>query len=156
MATDHGNTVIADRESPARELGGAISGAAAAVRETARDDSAAAGRRRSAHLFRGGVSLATVGVFVVLVLGRRTALTRSLRRIGHPPWSWIVLGIALEVSSMTTFALMRRLLRVGGRSVGTGPMMATILAANTSLGALGFRCLNRSLLDGWLPERPSV
>jgi uncharacterized protein (TIRG00374 family) len=42
-----------------------------------------------------------------------------------------VLGIALEVSSMTAFAMMqRRLLRVGGRRVGSRSMMATILAAN--------------------------
>jgi hypothetical protein len=55
----------------------------------------------------------------------------SLGRIGHPHWSWIALGIAFEVSSMTTFAMMqRRLLGIGGRRVGTRPMMATIFAAN--------------------------
>ena len=31
-----------------------------------------------------------------MMCGRRSALTRSLRRIGHPQWSWIALGIALE------------------------------------------------------------
>ena len=88
-------------------------------------------RRRSARVLRGGVSVATVAAFVVLVLGKRTALTRSLGRIGHPQWSWIALGVLLEASSMATFAMMqRRLLRVGGRRVRTGPMMATILSAN--------------------------
>jgi putative heme transporter len=77
------------------------------------------------------MSAVTVAAFAALVLGRRSALTRSLGRIGHPLWSWIALGIALEVASMATFALMqRRLLGIGGRHVGTRPMMATILAAN--------------------------
>jgi uncharacterized protein (TIRG00374 family) len=87
--------------------------------------------RRSTHLLRGGVSVLTIAAFVVLVVERHAELTRSLGRIGHPQWSWIVLGIALEVSSMATFAMMqRRLLQVGGRRVGSGPMMATTLAAN--------------------------
>jgi len=88
-------------------------------------------RQQRSRLLRSGVSVATVAAFVVLVLGRREALARSLGRIGHTQWSWIALGIALEVASMTTFALMqRRLLRVGGRRVRTRSMMATIFAAN--------------------------
>jgi uncharacterized protein (TIRG00374 family) len=80
---------------------------------------------------RGGVFVVTASAFVVLVLGKRAALTKSIGRIGHPYWFWIAFGIALEVSSMTAFAMMpRRLLRIGGRQVGTRPMMATILAAN--------------------------
>ena len=132
MATDHADVVLADRESPTREPGSTVRGHAAAVPASERDVTAeATNRRRSSHLVRGGVSTVTVAAFVVLVLGRRTALTRSLGRIGHPQWSWIALGIALEASSMATFAMMqRRLLGVGGRRVGTGPMMATTLAAN--------------------------
>ena len=132
MATDHADVVLADRESPTREPGSTVRGHAAAVPASERDDTAeATNRRRSSHLIRGGVSTVTVAAFVVLVLGRRTALTRSLGRIGHPQWSWIALGIVLEASSMATFAMMqRRLLGVGGRRVGTGPMMATTLAAN--------------------------
>ncbi len=87
--------------------------------------------RRNAHLLRGGISVLTLAAFVVLILGKRTALTRSLGRIGHPQWTWIALGVLLEASSMATFAMMqRRLLGVGGRRVGTGPMLATTLAAN--------------------------
>jgi hypothetical protein len=132
MATDHAGVVLAERESPVREDGYTVSGRTAAVPASERDVTAdVSNRRRGAPLLRGGVSVLTVAAFVVLVLGRRTALTRSLGRIGHPQWSWIALGVLLEASSMATFAMMqRRLLRVGGRRVGTGPMMATILAAN--------------------------
>jgi uncharacterized protein (TIRG00374 family) len=133
MATDHADVVVvADREGPVREEGCTVRGQAAEVPESERDVKVdATNGRRSAHLLRGGASVLTVAAFVVLVLGRRTELTRSLGRIGHPLWSWIALGIALEVSSMTTFAMMqRRLLRIGGRRVGTRPMMATIFAAN--------------------------
>jgi putative heme transporter len=131
MATDQADVMLADRESLDRTRN-IVSGAGPAVPESERGLTANVTQRpRSAHLLRGVVSLLTVGAFVVLVLGRRTALTRSLGRIGHPRWSWIVLGIALEVSSMVTFAMMqRRLLRVGGSRVRTRPMMATTLAAN--------------------------
>jgi hypothetical protein len=132
MATDHADVALAERDSPIREGRSTVRGDATAVPASERDVTAdATNSRRSAHLLRGGVSVLTVAAFVVLVLGRRTALTRSLGRIGHPHWSWIALGVLLEASSMATFAMMqRRLLRVGGRRVGTGPMMATILAAN--------------------------
>ena len=131
MATDRTDVVV-DREAPVREDGCTVRCRAAAVRASERDVIAeATNRRSSARLLRAGVSVLTVAAFVLLVLGRRTELTRSLGRIGHPQWSWIALGIALEVSSMTTFAMMqRRLLRIGGRRVGTRSMMATIFAAN--------------------------
>jgi hypothetical protein len=132
MATDHADVALLERKSPFGEGRSAFCGGAAAVPAPERDVTAdATNGRRSAHLLRGGVSVLTVAAFVVLVVGRRAALTRSLGRIGHPQWSWVALGIALEVSSMATFAMMqRRLLRVGGRKVGSAPMMATILAAN--------------------------
>jgi uncharacterized protein (TIRG00374 family) len=132
MATDHADVAIAERESPIGEGRCTVRGDAAAVPAFERDITAdATNSRKSAHLLRGGVSVLTVAAFVVLVLGRRTALTRSLGRIGHPQWSWISLGVLLEASSMVTFAMMqRRLLRVGGRRVGTRPMMATTFAAN--------------------------
>jgi uncharacterized protein (TIRG00374 family) len=132
MATDHAGVVLSEREGAATEHGCNVSGHAAAVPESERHAKAnVPNGQRTAHLLRGGLSVLTVAAFVVLVVGKRTALTRSLGRIGHPQWSWIALGIALEASSMTTFAMMqRRLLRIGGRRVGTRPMMATILAAN--------------------------
>ena len=132
MATDHADVAISERDSPIREGRSTVRGDAAAVSASGRDITAdATNSRKSAHLLRGGVSVLTVAAFVVLVLGRRTALTRSLGRIGHPQWSWISLGVLLEASSMVTFAMMqRRLLRVGGRRVGTRPMMATTFAAN--------------------------
>ena len=132
MATDHADVVLSDRKSPVREDANTDRGDATAVPASERDIIAdPPNSRKSAHFLRGGVSVLTVTAFVVLVLGRRTALTRSLGRIGHPEWSWISLAVLLEASSMVTFAMMqRRLFRVGGRRVGTRPMMATTFAAN--------------------------
>jgi uncharacterized protein (TIRG00374 family) len=132
MATDHADAAPSDRKSPVRGGQSTVRGVAAASPESERDVKAdATNGLKRARALRGGVSVATVAAFVVLVLGRRTALTRSLGRIDHPQWSWISLGVLLEASSMATFAMMqRRLLRVGGRRVGTGPMMATTFAAN--------------------------
>jgi hypothetical protein len=77
------------------------------------------------------VSAVTAAAVVVLLFGKRADLTRSLERIGHPHWSFIAVGVVLEVTSMAAFAMMQsRLLRVGGTRVGTAPMMATIFAAN--------------------------
>src|ERR1700730_1138285 len=122
MATDHADVVLVEREGSVRESGCTVRGSTAGAPVSERHVKAdATNSRKSAHLLRGGVSVITLAAFVVLVLGKRTALTRSLGRIGHPQWSWIALGIALEVSSMTTFAMMqRRLLHIGGRRVGAG------------------------------------
>ena len=132
MATDHVDVSPSDRRSPIRERQSTVRGDAAAVPASERVVKAdVTSRLKRARVLRVGVSVATVAAFVVLVLGRRTALTKSLGRIGHPQWPWIALGILLEASSMATFAIMqRRLLRVGGRRVGTRPMMATTFAAN--------------------------
>jgi uncharacterized protein (TIRG00374 family) len=78
---------------------------------------------------RGGVFVVTAAAFVVLVLGKRAALTKAMGRIGHPQWFWITFGIALEMSSMTAVAMMQgRLLRIGGHQFGIRPMLATIFA----------------------------
>lgn len=137
MATEHADVALSERESPLREGRSTACGDAAAVPESERPESerdvkaGATNRQQRARLLRGGVSVATVAAFAVLVVGRRAALASSLGRIGHPEWSWIALGIALETLSMATFAMMqRRLLQVGGRRVGTRSMMATIFAAN--------------------------
>jgi hypothetical protein len=75
--------------------------------------------------------------FGVLILSKKHSLARSFTRIGHPRWSWVVVGVLLEGLSMTTFAMMQgRLLRVGGKRVGTRAMMATILAANSVSGSV--------------------
>lgn len=86
---------------------------------------------KAGHFVRAGVSIATVGVFALLILGKRASLSASLGRLGHPHWWWIPFAVALEAASMATFAAMqRRLLGVGGRRVGARAMMATIFAAN--------------------------
>ena len=92
---------------------------------------------RNARLLRNGFSILGLLAFGFVVLNKRTALARSFTRIGHPRWSWVALGIVLEALSMMTFAMMQsRLLRVGGKRVGTGPMIATTLAANSLSGSV--------------------
>src|ERR1700749_4262224 len=111
MATDHAGLVLAERECTVREGRSTVRDDAAVVPAPEGDVTAEApDRRRSARLVRGGISLLTLAAFVVLGLGRRTALTRSLGRIDHPQWSWIALGVGLEASSMATCAMMQRLL----------------------------------------------
>jgi putative heme transporter len=88
--------------------------------------------RKNRRLLRKGLTSATLLAFGFVLLDKRSSLTRSFVRIGHPRWSWVVVGVVLEASSMMAFAFMQRqLLRVGGRRVGARPMIATILASNS-------------------------
>jgi hypothetical protein len=84
-----------------------------------------------------GVSSLALLAFGAVLLTKKHSLARSFARIGHPHWSWVVLGILLEALSMTTFAMMQsRLLRVGGKRIGPGAMIATTLAANSISGSV--------------------
>ena len=97
---------------------------------TDREESQRTGRSR--RFIRLGLTPLAPLVFVYIVLHNKSALTRSVERIGHSRWSWVVAGVVLEALSMATFAMMQsRLLRVGGKRVGAKPMIATILAANS-------------------------
>src|SRR5579862_5760872 len=72
-------------------------------------------RRAAPKAFRGALSVLTIAVAGVFVVTRRRSLAISMQRLSHSSWSWIVLGIALETLSLTSFAqVQRRLLRVGG------------------------------------------
>ena len=94
-------------------------------------------RVRRRRLVRIGASSLALLAFGVVILSKRHSLARSFTRIGHPRWSWVVVGVLLEALSMTTFAMMQsRLLRVGGKRVRTRPMIATILAANSVSGSV--------------------
>jgi hypothetical protein len=42
-----------------------------------------------------------VAAFVALVLGKRSALAKSLGRIGHPQWSWIPWGTSEDLPPFT-------------------------------------------------------
>jgi hypothetical protein len=89
------------------------------------------------RLLHIGISIIALLAFGVVIFSKRSSLARSFTRIGHPRWSWVVLGILLEALSMTTFAVLQsRLLRVGGKRVPTRPMIATILAANSVSGSV--------------------
>jgi hypothetical protein len=103
----------------------------------ATDRSGCQRKDRNLPLFRLGLLPIGPLAFIYVVLHNRRAITRSFVRIGHTHWSWILVGVALEAMSMSTFAMMQgRLLRVGGRRVGTMPMIATILAANSLSGSV--------------------
>jgi hypothetical protein len=70
-------------------------------------------------------SLAAAGV------AGRAAVAESFTVLGHLHWLWIPAAVLLESASMAAFAVMlRRLLAVGGASVGIRPMLATAYAAN--------------------------
>jgi uncharacterized membrane protein YbhN (UPF0104 family) len=70
-------------------------------------------------------ALAAAGV------AERAAVAASFAVLGHLHWLWIPAAILLESASMAAFAIMlRRLLAVGGASVGVRPMLATAYAAN--------------------------
>src|SRR5580693_1854006 len=61
----------------------------------------------------------------------RAAVAESFTVLGHLHWLWIPAAVLLESASMAAFAVMlRRLLAVGGASVGIRPMLATAYAAN--------------------------
>jgi uncharacterized membrane protein YbhN (UPF0104 family) len=103
----------------------------------ATDRSRSQRRDRSFRLIRIGLLPLTPLAFIFVLLHNRRAITKSFVRIGHTHWSWILVAVALEAISMSTFAMMQgRLLRVGGRRVGTMPMIATILAANSLSGSV--------------------
>jgi putative heme transporter len=122
--------------------------------DSPRSTTARIGRR-----IRAVLSVAGLVAFSILV-AKRADLATSFGRIGHPRWSWIVVGVALECASMEAFAWMqRRLLRLGGTRVDNRSMLATTLAANAlsvsvpiagaELGAaLSFRRFKRQGADG--------
>ncbi len=105
---------------------------AARVVEPGREPDARSTRdRRVARWVRGALSVGAGTVFALLVASKREALTKSLGRLGHSHWCWVLMAVGLELTSMAAFALMqRRLLCAGGKRLGHRPMMATILAAN--------------------------
>jgi putative heme transporter len=132
MATDHAAIALEDRECRIRRWERVVRSPREAVPDPERQiNPELTKRRRNVPFRKVGLSTLTGGAIVLLLLSKRTALTRSFGRIGHPQWWWVALGIALELASMATVAMMqRRLLRIGGRRVGARPMMATIFAAN--------------------------
>ncbi|HEY5358567.1 MAG TPA: YbhN family protein [Streptosporangiaceae bacterium] len=80
---------------------------------------------RLAAVTTAGAALAGAGV------AERGVVSASLAVLGHLHWLWIPAAVVLEAASMAAFAIMmRRLLAVGGASVGVRAMLATAFAAN--------------------------
>ena len=72
-----------------------------------------------------------VGVLAAIGVTRRAAVVQSIAQLGHLRWAWVPVALGLEWLSLSTFARMqRRLLEAGGASVASGPMLATVYAAN--------------------------
>jgi uncharacterized membrane protein YbhN (UPF0104 family) len=86
------------------------------------------GRKQAARI--GAATVAIAALAAVGVAGR-SAAAESFAVLGHLHWLWIPAAVLLEAASMAAFAIMlRRLLAVGGASVGIRPMLATAYAAN--------------------------
>jgi uncharacterized membrane protein YbhN (UPF0104 family) len=98
---------------------------------TAEPNTAAAPQRPvGKRMARIGAAIAVAGLAAAGIAGRAT-LAASFTVLGHLHWIWIPAAIVLEAASMAAFAIMlRRLLAVGGASVGVRPMLATAYAAN--------------------------
>src|SRR5579862_3078171 len=77
------------------------------------------------------VAIAALAALAAAAVAGWAAVTASFAVLGHLHWLWIPAAVLLESASMAAFAIMlRRLLTVGGASVGIRPMLATTYAAN--------------------------
>jgi uncharacterized protein (TIRG00374 family) len=86
---------------------------------------------RRKYWTRGPFVLLGVAVLAVIGLTRRAAVVQSIAHLGHLRWVWVPVALSLEWSSLSVFARMqRRLLGAGGGNVASGPMLATVYAAN--------------------------
>ena len=93
----------------------------------------APGRRRRGSKTVARIAAATVAFAALAAVGvaERAEVAASFAVLGHLHWLWIPAAVLLESASMAAFAIMlRRLLAVGGASVGVRPMLATAYAAN--------------------------
>ena len=88
-------------------------------------------RRVGKRMARAAAAAFAVAALAAGGVTQRAGLTASFAVLGHLRWLCIPAAIVLESVSMAAFAIMlRRLLAVGGPSVGVRPMLATAYAAN--------------------------
>jgi uncharacterized protein (TIRG00374 family) len=86
---------------------------------------------RRKYWTRAPLVLLGVAVLAIIGLTRRAAVVQSIAHLGHLRWVWVPVALSLEWSSLSVFARMqRRLLEAGGGNVASGPMLATVYAAN--------------------------
>ena len=77
------------------------------------------------------VAIAAVGLLTAAAAAENADVAGSLRVLAHPRWTWLAVGVALEVISMAAFAAMfRQLLTAGRARPRRSEMLATVYAAN--------------------------
>jgi uncharacterized protein (TIRG00374 family) len=93
--------------------------------------------RRAWPVAKYVIGLVLAALAVEQLIGHKSELTEATVRLEGLRWGWVLLGVAAEAGSFLAFAqVQRRLLRAGGAGVGTGPMTAITLAANSITNSL--------------------
>ena len=101
---------------------------------TAGPDAAPAQRPGSKQVAHIAAAIVAIAALAAAGVAERAAVAASFAVLGHLHWLWIPAAVLLESASMAAFAVMlRRLVAVGGASVGVRPMLATAYAANAVL-----------------------
>jgi uncharacterized protein (TIRG00374 family) len=78
-----------------------------------------------------GVAIAAVGLLTAAAAAENADVAGSLRVLAHPRWTWLAVGVALELISMAAFAAMfRQLLTAGRARPRRSEMLVTVYAAN--------------------------
>jgi uncharacterized membrane protein YbhN (UPF0104 family) len=95
-------------------------------------------RRRGAHPALRWSALALVVVLVAVVLsGHRTELSALATRVGHLSWGWVCAAVAVELCSLTSYALVQaHLLAAGGSRPGLGALLGLTVATNSIANSL--------------------
>ncbi len=107
--------------------GGVLAGGTPEVADPTFQKVASPWRRRG----RLGLTAVAAVAVVVLLVSEWVLIASSFRLAAHLDWAWFALAVALESSSLASFARMQcRLLRAGARRVRLLPVMATAYAGN--------------------------
>ncbi len=87
--------------------------------------------RRPGKAATAGIAITAVAVMAGAAAAERSQLAGSFAVLSHLHWSWLSVGIVLELASMAAFARMfHRLLAAGRVRPGRVSVLATIYAAN--------------------------
>jgi uncharacterized protein (TIRG00374 family) len=85
----------------------------------------------SRALVPAGVAIAAVGLLTAAAAAENSDVAGSFKVLAHLRWTWLAVGIALEVVSIAAFAAMfRQLLNAGRVRPRRSEMLGTVYAAN--------------------------